>query len=157
MHTLAAYFPDRPRAEEQAAAAHFMRGVGSLFPCSECAEDFRHEMDKSPPRTASRAELSMWVCEQHNLVNDKLGKPLFNCDLARLDRRWRFGGEQCEYHMDEHSEPGGGGGPPGSAVPQTGTLGGGARAPAITLRGTAGGGPAAFSQEAVPPLPPESP
>ena len=156
MHTLAAYFPDRPRAEEQAAAAHFMRAVGSLFPCSECAEDFRHEMEKSPPRTASRAELSIWVCEQHNLVNDKLGKPLFGCDLARLDRRWRFGGEQCEYHMDEHSEPGGGGGP-GSAAPQTGTLGGGARAPAITLRGTAGGGPAAFSQEAAPPLPPESP
>ena len=150
MHTLAAYFPDRPRAEEQAAAAHFMRAVGSLFPCSECAEDFRHEMDKSPPRTESRDELSMWVCEQHNLVNDKLGKPLFSCDLARLDRRWRFGGEQCEYHMDEHAEPGGGAGP-GAAAPQTGKLGGGARAPDITARTTAGGGPAA------PPLPPESP
>jgi hypothetical protein len=29
------------------------------------------------------------MCEQHNQVNEKLGKPLFPCDLAVLDERWR--------------------------------------------------------------------
>jgi len=33
-------------------------------------------------RVASRKELSLWVCEQHNLVNKKLNKPLFKCDLV---------------------------------------------------------------------------
>jgi FAD-linked sulfhydryl oxidase len=31
----------------------------------------------------------MWLCEQHNLVNEKLGKELFMCDMKTLDERWR--------------------------------------------------------------------
>ena len=153
MHTLAAYFPDQPLAEEQAAAAHFMRAVGALFPCGECAEDFRHEMGKSAPRTASRAELSVWVCEQHNHVNEKLGKPLFACDIARLDRRWRFGGKQCEYQMDDEpaAEPGtGGGSAPGAGGASPLASGGGGATP-----GAGRGAPAVAS--AAPPERPESP
>lgn len=29
------------------------------------------------------------MCEQHNEVNAKLGKPQFPCELAVLDERWR--------------------------------------------------------------------
>jgi len=40
-------------------------------------------------RTSSRKELCQWFCMQHNLVNEKLGKPLFSCEMNDLDRRWR--------------------------------------------------------------------
>ena len=40
-------------------------------------------------RTQSREQLSLWLCEQHNKVNEKLGKPLFQCDINVLDERWR--------------------------------------------------------------------
>jgi FAD-linked sulfhydryl oxidase len=31
----------------------------------------------------------MWMCKQHNLVNQKLGKPLFPCEMDILDQRWK--------------------------------------------------------------------
>jgi mitochondrial FAD-linked sulfhydryl oxidase len=40
-------------------------------------------------RTGSRKELCQWLCEQHNLVNLKLGKQPFSCDMSILDERWR--------------------------------------------------------------------
>lgn len=33
--------------------------------------------------------MSLWMCEQHNEVNEKLGKQKFPCNLAALDERWR--------------------------------------------------------------------
>ena len=29
------------------------------------------------------------MCEQHNIVNEKLGKPMFDCNMKDLDARWR--------------------------------------------------------------------
>lgn len=31
----------------------------------------------------------MWMCEQHNEVNEKMGYATFPCELALLDERWR--------------------------------------------------------------------
>ena len=43
----------------------------------------------------------MWLCGQHNAVNAKLGKPLFPCDFAALDKRWRTGDAACWAHDGE--------------------------------------------------------
>lgn len=43
----------------------------------------------------SRKEFSLWLCEQHNIINQKLNAPLFPCDMERLDLRWRKGGPGC--------------------------------------------------------------
>lgn len=40
-------------------------------------------------RTESRTDLCMWLCDQHNRVNQKLGKTLFECNMKNLDERWR--------------------------------------------------------------------
>ncbi len=40
-------------------------------------------------RTETREDLCIWLCEQHNIVNEKLGKPKFNCSMDNLDERWR--------------------------------------------------------------------
>jgi hypothetical protein len=47
------------------------------------------------PRIDSREAFCVWMCEQHNMVNAKLRKPTFPCDMAKLDARWRDGGERC--------------------------------------------------------------
>ncbi len=46
-------------------------------------------MVKSPPRVENNAALSRWFCEQHNIVNEKLGKEAFDCD--RVFERWKLG------------------------------------------------------------------
>ncbi|KAH8857638.1 FAD-linked sulfhydryl oxidase ALR [Schistosoma japonicum] len=42
-----------------------------------------------PPKLDNRKTLSGWLCMQHNLVNNKIGKPLFDC--SRVLERWRYG------------------------------------------------------------------
>lgn len=50
MHTMAAYFPEKPTAAEREAAASFLHVLGGLYPCGHCAEDFRTSLEESPPR-----------------------------------------------------------------------------------------------------------
>lgn len=48
-----------------------------------------------PSRVESRTELSLWACRQHNVVNEKIGKPSFECTMPRLDERWKTGKKTC--------------------------------------------------------------
>ena len=43
----------------------------------------------------SRTTFSMWLCEQHNIVNRKIHKPVFQCTMENLDERWRKGKPSC--------------------------------------------------------------
>ena len=50
LHTMAAYYPERPSADELLAASGFIKGLAALYPCSHCAEDFRESVRRDPPR-----------------------------------------------------------------------------------------------------------
>ena len=95
LHSMAAYYPEVPTAAQRSAAVAFLHALGALYPCEHCAEDLRADLAAAPPRAGSRAELSVWMCELHNRVNAKLGKPLWSCDLKALDARWLDGGARC--------------------------------------------------------------
>ena len=66
-----------------------MLTMARTYPCGYCADTTRDEMVRNPPRTHSRYDLTQWLCELHNEVNDRLGKPIFDCSL--VDLRWRDG------------------------------------------------------------------
>ncbi|KAH9365432.1 hypothetical protein HPB48_021100 [Haemaphysalis longicornis] len=89
LHSVAAYYPVRPTPAQQRDAEAFFRLFAKLYPCDDCAKDFRAELEASAPRVSSRADLAQWLCEQHNIVNRKLGKREFDC--SRVDERWRRG------------------------------------------------------------------
>lgn len=46
-----------------------------------------YSLEAYPPDTNSRACLTKWLCIIHNKVNKKIGKPIFDCNMA--DERWR--------------------------------------------------------------------
>jgi len=85
-----------PTASEKAAASHFVRSLSSLYPCKECAHDMAEAIEQMPPRIDSRADFSIWMCELHNHVNAKIGKPAFRCNLKELDEAWRTASRACE-------------------------------------------------------------
>ena len=66
-----------------------METLAEFYPCTWCASDFQESIQKSPVRATSRNDLCLWLCDQHNQVNQKLGKPLFECKMETLDERWR--------------------------------------------------------------------
>ncbi|GKY94932.1 hypothetical protein MPSEU_000458100 [Mayamaea pseudoterrestris] len=89
LHSMAAWYPDQPSETEQTLVRHFFAAIARFYPCTYCAEDFAENLKKSPVPAESRKGLCVWLCEQHNLVNEKLGKPFFSCDIKNLDERWR--------------------------------------------------------------------
>eukprot|EP00903_Cladosiphon_okamuranus_P006194 g6091.t1 len=95
IHTTAAHYPDIPSEETQNHARALMTSLAALYPCTYCRKDFKEEIRKQPPDVGSRLALSLWACQQHNLVNEKIGKPTFACTLPALDERWKTGKKSC--------------------------------------------------------------
>ncbi|KAK3825491.1 MAG: ERV/ALR sulfhydryl oxidase domain-containing protein [Benniella sp.] len=89
LHTMAAYYPDRPSVQEQSTMKSLLTSFSQFYPCGHCAEHLREEMKVDPPKVESRKELSWWMCGMHNKVNEMLGKEIFDCE--KLDERWKDG------------------------------------------------------------------
>uniref|UniRef100_A0A7S1L598 Sulfhydryl oxidase n=1 Tax=Alexandrium catenella TaxID=2925 RepID=A0A7S1L598_ALECA len=84
VHSLAAHHPEQPTAQEQEDAQAWLASFVQFYPCPHCAEHFIPICEKSPPRTASREEYSVWWCEAHNKVSYWLKNEQRPCDPARL-------------------------------------------------------------------------
>lgn len=91
LHTTAAYYPEQPTPTQRTRMLGLLFSLPALYPCSWCAMDFGENVKLNPPDVSSRATLSRWLCERHNEVNQKLGKPSFDCSLKSTDERWKYG------------------------------------------------------------------
>ncbi|XP_012268068.2 FAD-linked sulfhydryl oxidase ALR [Athalia rosae] len=89
LHTMAAYYPEQPTIEQKTDMKKFFNFLSKFYPCNTCAEDLQLQLEKTPPQTDSQHQLTQWLCNIHNEVNLKLGKPLFDCSL--VNQRWRDG------------------------------------------------------------------
>jgi FAD-linked sulfhydryl oxidase len=74
LHTIAAYYPDAPTEEDKAAAEGLVKALRLLYPCMHCRAQLEVDLQRIPPRYENRKEFSLWMCEQHNAVNELLGK-----------------------------------------------------------------------------------
>lgn len=91
LHLIAAKYPEEPSNKQQADLKLFLSLFSGLYPCWWCGEDFEKYMATNTPKVATQDEFGRWLCDAHNEVNDKLGKPKFDCDLWK--KRWRDGWE----------------------------------------------------------------
>ena len=91
LHTTAAYYPERPTQQQRVYMLSLLRALPVLYPCSWCAQHLGECMKTRPPDVSGRAGLSRWLCEQHNEVNERLGKERFDCSVEKLDERWKDG------------------------------------------------------------------
>ncbi|XP_043867576.1 FAD-linked sulfhydryl oxidase ALR [Drosophila mojavensis] len=89
LHTMAAFYSDNPTDTEKRDMRTFFEVLSRLYPCEYCAKDFRSDIEVNPVNVNSQKDLAMWLCNFHNRVNDKLGKPLFDC--SKVNERWRDG------------------------------------------------------------------
>ncbi|KAM0683048.1 Flavin-linked sulfhydryl oxidase of the mitochondrial IMS [Mitosporidium daphniae] len=89
LHTLAAYYPSKPSLDHQMKTQQFFYLLPSLYPCNVCAEHLKDELQTNPPKVDSNVNLSNWLCDIHNEVNGRLGKPIFDC--SKVLERWKIG------------------------------------------------------------------
>uniref|UniRef100_A0A914XBT9 Sulfhydryl oxidase n=1 Tax=Plectus sambesii TaxID=2011161 RepID=A0A914XBT9_9BILA len=89
LHTMAAAYPEKPTENDRKGVVSFMNLLSNMYPCEYCAKDLRQDLAKDPPDTKNHSAFSLWMCKLHNRVNEKLGKPTFDC--SKVDERWRDG------------------------------------------------------------------
>ncbi|KAJ2944120.1 hypothetical protein O0L34_g18086 [Tuta absoluta] len=89
LHSMVGYYPSKPTKNQAKEMAKFFEIFSHFYPCEPCALDFQEDIHNNPPQTKTRQELEKWLCDRHNTVNEKLGKPLFDCD--KVAERWRDG------------------------------------------------------------------
>ncbi|WFD31534.1 ubiquitinyl hydrolase 1 [Malassezia sp. CBS 17886] len=94
LHTAAAYYPDEPTAIQRQSMLALLEALPHVYPCSVCAEELREAFAAQAPNERAGAagsgpDLRVWLCGLHNGVNERLGKPTWDCtDSARLRHRW---------------------------------------------------------------------
>jgi mitochondrial FAD-linked sulfhydryl oxidase len=95
LHTMAAYYPEKPTETDKVAMNDFIHGLTLFYPCGYCADHLKEEVVRNPPRVGSNVELSDWFCQIHNEVNERQGKPKFDC--SKVFERWKIGakGSNC--------------------------------------------------------------
>ena len=94
LHSIAVYYPEKPTKEKQKQTKLFLESLSNIYPCSICQEDFKKNIQKYPPKLGSRKDFIAWLCFQHNLVNKKLNKKIFDCSLESYEKRWKLSVEK---------------------------------------------------------------
>ncbi|OTA97848.1 hypothetical protein M434DRAFT_391469 [Hypoxylon sp. CO27-5] len=79
-HTMMARFPEKPTEEDSLALKTFIQLFARLYPCGDCARHFQKLLTQYPPQVSSRNAAAGWACFVHNQVNERLKKPLFDCN-----------------------------------------------------------------------------
>lgn len=93
LHSIAATYPENPSNQQQSDLKQFVKLFGNFYPCWFCKKDFETYLAKSEPVTSSQDAFGKWLCDAHNEVNVKIGKPKFDCNLWK--KRWKDGDDDC--------------------------------------------------------------
>ena len=104
LHTLAAKYPEYPTEADESMARALVAALGQHYPCGLCRAHLREKLRDpalGPVRTGSRAALSTWFCELHNMVNRDLNKALQPCVPFELDRMYLKDCGDCTHAPPE--------------------------------------------------------
>jgi FAD-linked sulfhydryl oxidase len=82
LHSFANGLPKEPSRNDLQAFISLIYCFAQIYPCVECKISFRQIVANYPPNNIrSRAEAMLYACRLHNIVNEKLNKKQFNCNL----------------------------------------------------------------------------
>ena len=80
LHRIAAMYDSNPSEEDKKLMSDTFKGLSIHFPCRECAVHFQSEIKELPPKVEDNKALVKWLCYQHNNVNKRLGKEVYDCE-----------------------------------------------------------------------------
>jgi FAD-linked sulfhydryl oxidase len=99
LHTVAAYYPSHPTPRQQEDMASLLSLYVKLYPCGYCADRSMEHLEREPieQHVRSQNDLAQWMCRMHNEVNERLGKPMFDCQY--VNQRWRDGQSKTKINI----------------------------------------------------------
>ncbi|KAH3666614.1 hypothetical protein WICMUC_005598 [Wickerhamomyces mucosus] len=100
-HTILARYPETPTEYEKSTLKQYIYLFAQVYPCGDCARHFQKLLDKYPPQTINRQVASLWGCDIHNKVNDRLGKEIYDCSTILEDYDCGCG---VDEELDQYDE-----------------------------------------------------
>lgn len=98
-HTILARYPDKPSVQEQTTLSSYIQLFAQVYPCGDCARHFQKLLKEYPPQTRSRKTAALWGCHVHNKVNERLGKPEYDCTTILEDYDCGCGDDEKEIDV----------------------------------------------------------
>ncbi|EGV61191.1 hypothetical protein CANTEDRAFT_116630 [Yamadazyma tenuis ATCC 10573] len=99
LHTILARYPEKPSKQEQTTLLQYIHLFGQVYPCGDCARHFQGLLKKYPPQVTNRKTAAIWGCHVHNKVNERLGKPEFDCTTILEDYDCGCGSDEQEIDV----------------------------------------------------------
>jgi hypothetical protein len=79
LHSVASAMPSIPSEEDKLALENFLVSLAHVYPCKICGKHFSQMLKDYPIKHNSREEFAYYLCDLHNKVNVRLGKPVHDC------------------------------------------------------------------------------
>ncbi len=76
LHYLSFCFPDEPTVQDRENYQQFIHSFQRVIPCGSCRKHFKHLLKEHPVDVRSRDQFIQWAIRIHNLVNQRLKKPI---------------------------------------------------------------------------------
>ena len=81
-HAEADAFPQHPTDIDKQRVCDYFELKSHFIPCQTCGEHFRQILQNYPVRCNSGLELSQWVVDAHNMVNQRCGHSVMQLEQA---------------------------------------------------------------------------
>lgn len=79
LHTISFNYPVSPSKEQKAQYLFYFKSLENILPCKYCRDNYKKNLEVLPLNSevmANRNNLSRWLYNMHNLVNNNLEKPI---------------------------------------------------------------------------------
>jgi hypothetical protein len=96
LHSIAASIPSIPTEEDKLAINSFLTSLAHIYPCKVCSKHFKEMLNDMPIKNKSREEFVYYICDLHNKVNVRLGKPIYDCK-----KTFDIWGGDCGCNVEE--------------------------------------------------------
>lgn len=84
LHTLANGYPNYPTNRDKLLMRNFLDTLTEIYPCNLCKRHMKEMFRKNPYKLNNRGEFVIYLCNIHNIVNKRLGKDLYECNISNL-------------------------------------------------------------------------
>ena len=85
LHSVAAMYPENPGKVDKVQYRLWFHYTINHLPCDDCKNHARQYIDANPLNVKSRKDVVEYVCQFHNSVNARLGKPRIDCNALQSE------------------------------------------------------------------------
>lgn len=80
LHTITLNYPENPTIKEKENYSTFFNLLTEILPCDRCKAHYKKNIKEYPIKLDSKEELTKWLFDIHNKVNESNGKEIYDYD-----------------------------------------------------------------------------